>query len=327
MQEEPRNMGAWGYMMTRLWELLGRRGPELRYVGRSSRASPAEGSPEAHAVEQARILTAAWSEKEARAASEATMSVEIRVPPLGESLVEATVGRWLKREGDPVSAGETVVELETEKVNLEVAAEEKGTLDRILRREGETVAVGDVLGAIGAADASRAQSPEPRAQARSEAAEVAASPALPVAPAPSSEGTSRAPATPSRPPAAPSARRLAEEHGIDLAAVTGSGPSGRITGEDVREHVLRGERVPDASTATRPGATNGGAMAGPAGLRHPHGSGATGRARRLPLARPMGGARNGCGCPAAARRSPGGSLRLSRRRRSSPPSMKSTCPP
>src|SRR5947208_12151431 len=76
------------------------------------------------------------------------MALDIRVPPLGESLVDATVGQWLKREGDAVKAGEPVVELETEKVNLEVSAEASGVLERIDQGPGSTVHVGEVLGSI-----------------------------------------------------------------------------------------------------------------------------------------------------------------------------------
>ena len=76
------------------------------------------------------------------------MSVEIRVPPLGESLVDAVVGEWLKQEGDAVSRGETVVLLETDKVNLDVTAEQDGVLSQIARQPGETVTVGDVLGLV-----------------------------------------------------------------------------------------------------------------------------------------------------------------------------------
>src|SRR5581483_7482680 len=83
-----------------------------------------------------------------------SVATEIRVPTFGESVVEATVGRWLKREGEAVAVGEPVVELETEKVNSEVAADESGILERILRREGETVQPGDVLALIGPAVAS-----------------------------------------------------------------------------------------------------------------------------------------------------------------------------
>src|SRR6187551_1924435 len=77
------------------------------------------------------------------------MPVEIRVPPLGESLVDAVVGQWLKSEGDAVSRGETLVELETDKVNLDVTAPEDGVLGRIDRQEGDVVKVGDLLGMVG----------------------------------------------------------------------------------------------------------------------------------------------------------------------------------
>ncbi len=76
------------------------------------------------------------------------MPTEVRVPALGESIVEATVGAWLKKEGDPVQAGEPLVQLETEKVNVEVTAERAGRLEKIAKQAGETVAPGDVLGTI-----------------------------------------------------------------------------------------------------------------------------------------------------------------------------------
>src|SRR5205085_4449193 len=81
--------------------------------------------------------------------SEANMSVEIRVPEMGESVVDATVGSWLKHQGDTVKKGEALVELETDKVNVEVSAEQSGVLQEILKQEGEVVSVGDVLGRIG----------------------------------------------------------------------------------------------------------------------------------------------------------------------------------
>src|SRR5438067_13361556 len=88
------------------------------------------------------------------------MPVEVRVPALGESVVEATVGRWLKQEGERVAAGDSLVELETEKVNLEVPAEQSGVVEQIAHREGDTVRVGDLLGTLAeGAPASRAASP------------------------------------------------------------------------------------------------------------------------------------------------------------------------
>ncbi|HEX9132615.1 MAG TPA: biotin/lipoyl-containing protein, partial [Ktedonobacteraceae bacterium] len=77
------------------------------------------------------------------------MAVEIRVPALGESIVDAVVATWLKNEGDEVKQGEALVELETDKVNVEVSAEQNGVLHKILKREGDVVTVGDVLGMIG----------------------------------------------------------------------------------------------------------------------------------------------------------------------------------
>src|SRR5688500_17726192 len=76
------------------------------------------------------------------------MPVEIRVPTLGESIVEATVGKWLKQVGDPVAAGETLVDLETDKVNVEVPAEHSGVLEQIIKGEGQNVGVGEVIGVL-----------------------------------------------------------------------------------------------------------------------------------------------------------------------------------
>jgi len=165
------------------------------------------------------------------------MESEIRVPPLSESLTEATVGRWLKHEGEAVVTGQPVVELETEKVNLEVTADATGTLQKVLHQEGETVKVGEVLGIIGSAVAQ----PTERA---------AAAPTVPEAPPP---------AVPTRQPeeeplASPVARRIASEYGVDLNKIHGTGPSGRITREDVagflEQHpVVSAEVVPPTAVA------------------------------------------------------------------------------
>ena len=76
------------------------------------------------------------------------MPVEIRVPALGESVVDATISQWLKHEGDAITAGEALVELETDKVNVEVPAEQAGTLTRIVKNEGDTVGIGEVLAEV-----------------------------------------------------------------------------------------------------------------------------------------------------------------------------------
>src|SRR5947209_4415143 len=91
------------------------------------------------------------------------MPVEIRVPPLGESLVDAVVGAWLKSEGDSVSRGETLVELETDKVNLDVAATEDGVLSKIEKQAGDVVTVGELLGVVGETNGATAPAPAARA--------------------------------------------------------------------------------------------------------------------------------------------------------------------
>ena len=175
------------------------------------------------------------------------MAVEIRVPPLGESLVDAVVGTWLKQEGDSVNRGDSLVELETDKVNLDVTAEEDGVLARIERREGEVVTVGEVLGLVSGSNGASAPAPEiatattaaaptPPPAPTAETPPIAAT-APPVAPEPPVLGTPAASeddadgAISGR--AAPAVRRLAEEHHIDLNTVTGTGPGGRVTREDV----------------------------------------------------------------------------------------------
>jgi 2-oxoglutarate dehydrogenase E2 component (dihydrolipoamide succinyltransferase) len=149
------------------------------------------------------------------------MPVEIRVPPLGESVLEAVVARWIKQPGERVAAGDPVVELETEKVNQEIYAEQGGLLASIAKQQGETVAVGEVLGLIDATESANG----------AVAAPAAAPTATPGEPVPAVEGAWRGP-EPSV-TATPVARRLATATGIDLGSMQGSGPSGRITKRDV----------------------------------------------------------------------------------------------
>jgi 2-oxoglutarate dehydrogenase E2 component (dihydrolipoamide succinyltransferase) len=156
--------------------------------------------------------------------------VEIHVPELGESVADATVGRWLKGEGDAVKAGEPLVELETDKINFEVEAEQDGVLQNIARGEGETVGVGDVIGTIAEGDgqpAREAEEEEP-AEERAEAAEQEA-PRAEEANGHREDGAGRA---------SPSVRKLAQEYDIDLGEVSGSGSGGRITRDDV-ERLIR----------------------------------------------------------------------------------------
>jgi 2-oxoglutarate dehydrogenase E2 component (dihydrolipoamide succinyltransferase) len=174
------------------------------------------------------------------------MPVEIRVPPLGESLVDAVVGQWLKSEGDSVSRGDTLVELETDKVNLDVAASEDGVLTRIDKREGDVVTVGEVLGVVGEGAAVATNGAHAGAVAEPAATAPLTSPADAAAVPPAEPAAVTASAAPAEGGieagggrAAPAVRRLAEEHNIDVNTVPGTGPGGRVTREDVLAYVAR----------------------------------------------------------------------------------------
>lgn len=162
------------------------------------------------------------------------MPTEIRVPELGESVVDAMVGTWLKKEGESVSAGETLVELETDKVNVEIAAEEAGVLQQIHKSEGDTVEVGEVIASIeaGAAAAAPAADSESAAAATAPSEEPVAQTASP-AEAGASSGEDQAEAVGGGRRATPAVRRLAEEHSIDLSRIPVQGDGGRVTREDV----------------------------------------------------------------------------------------------
>jgi len=164
------------------------------------------------------------------------MSTEIRVPTLGESITEATVAQWYKKPGESVSADEPLCELETDKVTIEVPAPSAGVMGDLAVEDGATVEVGALLGEIlegtGASaiasspsnDAPVSTPPEPRATDTSEAPKQ--EPAVKSA---AEEGV-----------LAPSVRRLVDEHGLDAAALSGSGKGGRLTKGDVLEAVEKG---------------------------------------------------------------------------------------
>ena len=158
---------------------------------------------------------------------------EIRVPTLGESVTEATIGRWFKKAGDPVAVDEPLVELETDKVTIEVPAPSAGTLGEIIAKDGETVAVGALLGQI-------------KEGAGAPAARPAAAPAKPAAAA--APAAASAPAAPKSPPAdaplAPSVRKLSAETGIDASTVPGSGKDGRVTKGDMLAAIERAASAP-----------------------------------------------------------------------------------
>ncbi len=171
------------------------------------------------------------------------MSIEIRVPTLGESIVEATVGKWLKQVGDTVAAGDMLVDLETDKVNVEVAAEQGGVLEQIVKGEGQNVGVGEVIGVIGAGAPAAASAPQNGAPAAAAPRQDAsAPPATPVA-APPAQSSQHAP------PISPVARRIAADQGVDVRAVAGSGPGGRVTKDDIASVGDRGQGTGDNTPA------------------------------------------------------------------------------
>lgn len=173
------------------------------------------------------------------------MTTEIVVPELGESILDATVAQWLKAEGDPVEVGEALVELETDKVNVEVSARQSGVLARIDRREQEDVKVGDVLGVIEDADgAGASQREESRKDRGSEMREaVQEEEALPgqAAEAAAAEEREVAREPSAQPEMTPVARRYAQERGIDLSQVHGTGPGGRVTKADIESQLASRE--------------------------------------------------------------------------------------
>jgi 2-oxoglutarate dehydrogenase E2 component (dihydrolipoamide succinyltransferase) len=166
--------------------------------------------------------------------------VEIRVPPLGESVVEATVGRWSKQEGDAVRKDEVLVELETDKITVEVAAPADGTLGSIKKKEGDTVGVNELLAEMEAGAVPAAAQPEAQAAAASGASAPSA------APAPVATATATAEAGSADAPTSPAARAIAAEHGLDIATIRGSGPNGRVTKEDVLKRIEDGRAAAGA---------------------------------------------------------------------------------
>ncbi len=181
------------------------------------------------------------------------MPSEIVVPELGESIVEATVSRWLKAEGERVAVGEAVVELETEKVNLEVSAEQDGLLARIERQEGEDVEIGDLLGVIEEAPAEQEPEPDEETQEAAaeteETAEEAGEAPPPAAQKADREETTGVPEQVDE-KVTPMAVRLAREHEIDLAEVARADE--RVTRADVERYLEEQKAEPEPEEEVEP---------------------------------------------------------------------------
>ena len=177
---------------------------------------------------------------------------DIRVPTLGESVTEATVGKWFKQPGDAVAVDEPLVELETDKVTLEVPAPAAGVLGEIAAKNGETVGVGAILGSIkdGAGAAVKAGTATGAPQGRPDVKQATTAPinAAEEEPAPRKPEPAK-PAAPSAMPAPPSVRKLAAESGVDPASVQGSGVRGQVSKGDMMAAIERAASAPTPVSA------------------------------------------------------------------------------
>jgi pyruvate dehydrogenase E2 component (dihydrolipoamide acetyltransferase) len=178
------------------------------------------------------------------------MAVDIVMPQMGESIFEGTITKWLKKPGDKVERDEPLFEISTDKVDAEIPSPSAGVLKEIKVGEGKTVPIQTVVGVIdaagdGAAKAPAAKAPEP-AKAAAPAPKPAVAPPPPVAKSAATAPAASGPATPPSRPAgerihsSPLVRRMAKEHGIDLAAVPGTGAGGRISKQDIESYIAGG---------------------------------------------------------------------------------------
>jgi 2-oxoglutarate dehydrogenase E2 component (dihydrolipoamide succinyltransferase) len=176
------------------------------------------------------------------------MATEIRVPTLGESVTEATIGRWFKKPGEAVSIDEPIVELETDKVTLEVPAPSAGIMGEYEAKDGETVGVGALLGSIEESGGAAAPKKQPEAKA--------AEPAKAEEPKPIKDDANETKASPKANGAAgeqaPSVRRLADQTGVDPSSVQGTGKDGRVTKGDMLAAGEGQARAPQAPATSAP---------------------------------------------------------------------------
>jgi 2-oxoglutarate dehydrogenase E2 component (dihydrolipoamide succinyltransferase) len=211
------------------------------------------------------------------------MAIEIKVPALGESITEATVGQWFKQPGDSVAADEPIVELETDKVTVEVPAPSAGILAAIQVPQGSTVAVGAVLGAIDGASARTQPPAKPAApSATPEADKSSAQPAPSPAPKPAERLAGAEPAGDGAMPPAPAARKIMAEAGLNPAEVAGSGRRGQILKEDAKAATARAAEP--AATAARSYLPASVPVSAPA-LRAPAGANDAAREERVRMTR------------------------------------------
>jgi pyruvate dehydrogenase E2 component (dihydrolipoamide acetyltransferase) len=179
------------------------------------------------------------------------MISEVVMPQMGADMTEGTVVRWLKKEGDPVERGEIIAEIETDKANVEIEAFESGVFRKLLAQEGATIAVGQPIAVIASPGEDISQYETPAAGAKQAAAPKSAPKA-----SPAEANVAAPPAGAARPDgrvrASPVARTLAQEEGIDLAQVRGTGPDGRIVRHDVEAAIERASTPAPRPAAAAP---------------------------------------------------------------------------
>lgn len=193
------------------------------------------------------------------------MPTDVIMPSLGFDMTEGLLARWLKNEGDPVVKGQAIAEIETEKATVEIEATVSGLLTRIVVQAGETVPVGTLIGVIAEAgvEATAVSAPAPAPPAPAAPAPPAPpsspppAPAAPAPPAPVPEAGEGAAPSEARVKASPVARKMAEEAGLDLSRVKGTGPGGRVVERDVQAAIATGSApaAPGVPAGPAPGAT------------------------------------------------------------------------
>tara|TARA_B100000945_G_scaffold299124_1_gene279527 strand:- start:364 stop:1575 length:1212 start_codon:yes stop_codon:yes gene_type:complete len=169
------------------------------------------------------------------------LSIEIKVPEMGESIIEATVGEWIKNEGDLIEAGETILELETEKVNLEVTAPAAGQLEKVNISEGEIVNVGAVLGTINPDVVSGENKSETENKESKDT---------------SMEKPAEETSIDDNINITPLAKNLADKNKIDISTIKGSGRSGKITVDDINEKLNTKTTIPETNNPVTPSITS-----------------------------------------------------------------------
>jgi 2-oxoglutarate dehydrogenase E2 component (dihydrolipoamide succinyltransferase) len=182
------------------------------------------------------------------------MATEIRVPTLGESVSEATIGKWFKKAGDAIAADEPIVELETDKVTIEVPAPAAGTLTEIAANEGDTVGVGALLGTIGAG-AGKAAAPQPKQEtAVAQASAPTAATTTKEAAAQQAKIAGESPIEPRAMPPAPAAAKLLAEANLSADQISGSGKRGQVLKGDVLDAIAKGAPSQPAEAPRAPAA-------------------------------------------------------------------------